>query len=593
MKNKILTKFATRLLSRAIKVIDLNKKELKHGRILDSPWVKIPNVKSFNVQLNLHDPMFALFGIKRRYKPTLMLEGYKSNGMNRYLEHQILRLSKAKANPGLYWKLAKILMKRSNIFRVCAIQHVFRNWYRNYPLGFIINTNRKVSKLINQGLVDMEHGHLGYVPFEMDFKRVYIPKGEKGYRPLGVPKPEWRMLLHMYSNFLTYFLQDSLKGQHGFLPGKGTLTAWQEIFTKGLHNSRYIREWDFKGYFDSIYPSRISELLLDRGVPTDVVDFLENVNNSSVQLGEDRKLDESSQISRKEVRKIYGETVVTENQIIFENNVFEHNPDFEGKPNRFLQNLMKNKLSHRLRGVAQGSPTSPILANLVMDLWIKGHDNPARVGNPVCVAYADDSVSFSDQPILIDPPHDTGIIINEEKSSYVVVNGEWVKPLKFLGLQYDGIMFQANTRKGSDLKLDDKAKTLMEIYAGLKRDDYFYSIEDALAYINKKVETHEGYSPSGGVKLKNSWEDYFKSRLIGFVQSRLYQGNWNLENLAQDFSMKFVRGSWMDTKLCKENHNVFVASSYACHSLANILRHNQGFRKHREDPITMTAGKPK
>jgi len=107
---------------------------------------------------------------------------------------------------------------------------------------------------------------------------------------------------------------------------------------------------------------------LDRGVPTDVVDFLENVNNSSVQLGEDRKLDESSQISRKEVRKIYGETVVTENQIIFENNVFEHNPDFEGKPNRFLQNLMKNKLSHRLRGVAQGSPTSPILANLVMDL---------------------------------------------------------------------------------------------------------------------------------------------------------------------------------------------------------------------------------
>jgi len=65
-------------------------------------------------------------------------------------------------------------------------------------------------------------------------------------------------------------------------------------------------------------------------------------------------------------------------------------------------------------------------------------------------------------------------------------------------------MFQANTRKGSDLKLDDKAKTLMEIYAGLKRDDYFYSIEDALAYINKKVETHEGYSPSGGVKLKNS-----------------------------------------------------------------------------------------
>jgi len=40
------------------------------------------------------------------------------------------------------------------------------------------------------------------------------------------------------------------------------------------------------------------------------------------------------------------------------------------------------------------------------------------------VAYADDSVSFSDQPIVIAPPQDTGIVINEEKSSYIVVNGE-------------------------------------------------------------------------------------------------------------------------------------------------------------------------
>jgi len=65
-------------------------------------------------------------------------------------------------------------------------------------------------------------------------------------------------------------------------------------------------------------------------------------------------------------------------------------------------------------------------------------------------------------------------------------------------------MFQANTRKGSDLKLEDKQKTLMELYAGLKREDYFYNIEDALAYIKKKVESHEGYSPSGGIKLKSS-----------------------------------------------------------------------------------------
>jgi len=69
---------------------------------------------------------------------------------------------------------------------------------------------------------------------------------------------------------------------------------------------------------------------LDSGVPAHVVDFLENVNNSSVQLGEDLKLDESSQISRKEVRKVYKETDTNENQITIGNNVFEPNPDFEG-----------------------------------------------------------------------------------------------------------------------------------------------------------------------------------------------------------------------------------------------------------------------
>jgi len=99
--------------------------------------------------------------------------------MNRYMENQIIRLEKLRrSNPDLYWFCARTLMKRSNTFRVAAIQHVFHNWYRNYPLHFIVNVNRLVSKLVNQDIS------------EMIYKRVYIPKGEKGYRPLGVPRPE-------------------------------------------------------------------------------------------------------------------------------------------------------------------------------------------------------------------------------------------------------------------------------------------------------------------------------------------------------------------------------------------------------------------
>jgi len=84
-------------------VIDLNKvRENKTGRILGSPWVKLPNVRSFNVQLSLSDPIFALFGIEKKYKPTLFLDSYRANGINRYLEHQVRRLTKARNDPRVY-----------------------------------------------------------------------------------------------------------------------------------------------------------------------------------------------------------------------------------------------------------------------------------------------------------------------------------------------------------------------------------------------------------------------------------------------------------------------------------------------------------
>jgi hypothetical protein len=80
------------------------------------------------------------------------------------------------------------------------------------------------------------------------------------------------------------------------------------------------------------------------------------------------------------------------------------------------------------------------------------------------VMYADDGVVFGDMHSLTEDqqwlmfgwPSYGGTVIEETKSHWVKKDGKWLRPLKFLGLEYDGKKdeFRANTRKGSKLIYD-------------------------------------------------------------------------------------------------------------------------------------------
>jgi len=90
-----------------------------------------------------------------------------------------------------------------------------------------------------------------------------------------------------------------------------------------------------------------------------------------------------------------------------------------------------------------------------------------------------------------------GIEINYEKSGWVKVNGIWKKPLKFLGLKYDGNTdtLQAETRMGSRLEMDKDAM-IQEI---AKRDEEDPELLKLFELSSSKYEV--------------KWEAYMRSKI--------------------------------------------------------------------------------
>jgi hypothetical protein len=68
-------------------------------------------------------------------------------------------------------------MKRSAVFRTSAINKSISNWYKEMPLGKLLQINRNVDKILQKDSI------------ELNYRRVYIPKGET-FRPLGVPSKD-------------------------------------------------------------------------------------------------------------------------------------------------------------------------------------------------------------------------------------------------------------------------------------------------------------------------------------------------------------------------------------------------------------------
>jgi hypothetical protein len=400
-------------------VHELILKERSHRRIKGvkgnkSPWTHIPNVEKAKIIMGNHDP-----STDRKIGTTMEFTRYRNNKMNKYMKHIVKALEKNRDNPEKYWKLAEVILTRSKIFRLAAINHVYPTWYKTIKLSDLRNLIRNLE------------GALKTPGVPMDSKRFYVRKSNGGLRPIGAPDPTWRIILHMANNLLQWFYDPHLDpDQHAYQPGKGTGTAWRALIQDGVLAQPYVREYDLKGFFDRVKVDPIMAELHRVGVPKKWTDTFHTWHSKKPYPASWLETDEMEEYDRE----------------IEERN--QRNWDSKGLP--MTESQPKPWLTGRLHSIsfAQGSPMAPTLSIIGKNLWVK----KMKKKNPDSkfVIYADDGIVGSPRPIELEDDEELGIEIAQQKTHDVKIEGEWKRNLQFLGLLYhwqEG-RITINTRSG-------------------------------------------------------------------------------------------------------------------------------------------------
>jgi len=76
------------------------------------------------------------------------------------------------------------------------------------------------------------------------------------------------------------------------MTGKGVLTAWKVILSQVV-KSKYIWEFDLKGFFDNVDVALVSRQLSELGMPPKEIYQFQDICKGLPSLPEEEKLDES------------------------------------------------------------------------------------------------------------------------------------------------------------------------------------------------------------------------------------------------------------------------------------------------------------
>jgi group II intron reverse transcriptase/maturase len=285
-------------------------------------------------------------------------------------------------------------------------------------------------------------------------RRVHIPKGKTGTRPIGIPVLEDKILQESVRSTLNPIYEEEFKDfSFGFRKERSAHQAidymFKEVSFKGLH---YIIDADIKSYFDSIDHSILREFL-DRRVKDGVV--------------------------RKMIDKWLKAGVL------------------EG-----------NELSYPGKGTPQGGIISPLLSNIylhyVLDEWFTEQVQPLLSGRSFIARYADDFIlgfeKLSDaERVMRVLPKRFGkykLELHPDKTQIVNLHskrGEGDRSFDFLGFTH----YLGKSRKGKAiLKRKTNSKKLSSAIAKFQswiKQNRHRKLKAMIPEINAKLRGHYNY----------------------------------------------------------------------------------------------------